>query len=431
MGAHDEPIADLARARVGTLVGDKWRLERVLGVGGMASVYAAVDDSGNHVAIKMLHPTRSALPGLKERFLREGFAANDVGHSGVVRAFEGGVADDGSVFLVMELVDGETLEAHWIRRGRRLAAGEVLYIADRVLDILESAHGIGVLHRDVKPENVMLTREGVVKLLDFGIARLQRGPLSRRGRPDLTMGTPAFMAPEQLHRATDEIDGRTDLWALGATMFLLLSGRHVHSAPSVQEQVAAAATRDAPSLREALPYAPTELIELVDRALAFQKEDRWQTPLAMREALRATAASMGELVDRWDIELPPACISSRPIPISIRPPDPFAFVDPRTPTLPTLDFATLGDGTLRSFREQRRMVALGFLLTGASLFAFGFRAQRLLSSASSVQAQQTIVRVEALSPSPTILPAPSASAADANTPRTPPAPEHDPRSSQR
>jgi serine/threonine protein kinase len=420
MAALDAPIADLARARVGSIVGGKWRLERVLGVGGMASVYAASDANGNHVAIKMLHPTRSTLPGLRERFLREGFAANDVGHPGIVRAFEGGVADDGSAFLVMDLVDGETLEAHWIRRGRRLSAGETLYIIDRVLDILEAAHNAGVLHRDVKPENVMLTREGVVRLLDFGIDRLQHGPLSRRGRRhDLTMGTPAFMAPEQLSMAPDEIDGRTDLWALGATMFLLLTGRHVHSAASLQEQVTAAATRDAPSLSEALPYAPPELVDLVDRALSFQKEARWQTPLAMREALRVTAASMGELVDKWDIELPPACISSRPMPIGIRPSDLGGSVDPGTPTLPTVDFNRSKGNGFRLLREQGRMVAFGFVLTSASLVAsVGFRFQRA-PTPSTIQAAQ---------PSPaahvdTLLPAASSSAPNVDNQRPPNSPD--------
>ncbi|MCU0685007.1 MAG: serine/threonine protein kinase [Polyangiaceae bacterium] len=364
----------------------------------MASVYAASDAKGNHVAIKMLHPVRSALPGLKEKFLREGYAANAVGHPGVVRALDEGVADDGSAFLVMELVDGETLEAHWIRRGRRLQAGEVLYIVDRVLDILEAAHGVGVLHRDVKPENVMLTRDGVVKLLDFGIANLPEPPRSRRDRTSLTgltMGTPAFMAPEQVRASSGEIDGRADLWALGATMFLLLSGKHVHVASSLQEQVTAAATRDAPSLRESMPFAAPSLIDLVDRALAFRLEERWQSTSAMRTALRKAASELGELVDKWDIELPPASISSRPIPLSLRPGDLSSVVDPRTPTLPT--FALLeASGNTFEFLQTKR----GRLVVGAFALSIGVTSLGLWSAKSpaSTPIGSPLRQTDALSP---------------------------------
>jgi eukaryotic-like serine/threonine-protein kinase len=384
MAANEASIADLVRSRVGRLVGEKWRLERVLGVGGMASVYAASDDKGNHVAIKMLHPVRSAMPGLVDRFLREGFVANSVAHPGIVRTLEGGVADDGSAFLVMELVDGETLEAHWIRRGRQLAAGQVLYLIDRVLDILRAAHAAGIVHRDVKPENVMMARDGTVKLLDFGMAPVYGSPASGRDRYDLTMGTPAFMAPEQT-RGDENVDGRADLWSLGATMFLLLTGRHVHGAVSLQEQVAASATRPAPSLRKYLPFASPELVELVDRSLAFHKEERWVDSSAMREALRATAFSVGELVDNWDIELPPACVSSRPL-TSIRPPGNVGFVDPRMPTLSTLEAANsaVGSGRFRALRDRRPMTVMAAALTCASAFlAFGLWVQR--PGASSTQ----------------------------------------------
>ncbi len=419
MGARDEPIADLARSRVGSFVGGKWRLERVLGVGGMASVYAASHANAhksNHVAVKMLHRSRSALPGLAERFLRDGFAANAVAHPGVVRALDGGVADDGSAFLVMELVDGETLEAHWIRRSRQLSAGEVLYIIDRVLDVLEAAHDAGVLHRDVKPENVMLTREGMIKLLDFGApAPPDVAPSSRRERPDLTMGTPAFMAPEQLRGPSAETDARADLWAVGATMFLLLTGRHVHSAPSLHEQVTAAATRDAPSLREPLPFTAPELIEFVDRALAFKKEERWQSAAAMREGLRKVASAMGELVDKWDIDVPPACVSSRPIPLSIRPSELSSVVDSRTPTLPTFALGPLRGWGLQFVYEQRRLLTMYALVGAALLTAIGFWAMTWQPLSNSSNGAQR--RVDALASQLPIRPIASASASAPPAPR--------------
>ena len=120
------------------------------------------------------------------------------------------VAEDGAVFLVMELLEGETLEARWRRRGgRRLDAGEVLAIADQLLDVLAAAHAKGIVHRDLKPENLFLTRDGAVKVLDFGIARLRdaaRAERQRRRRPAALMGTPAFMPPEQALGHWEEVD---------------------------------------------------------------------------------------------------------------------------------------------------------------------------------------------------------------------------------
>ena len=162
-----------AEARIGSVIKDKWRLDRLLGVGGMACVYAATHRNKKRAAVKVLHREFSTDTAIRERFLREGYLANSVGHRGVVTVDDDDVTEDGAAFIVMELLDGETLEQRWRRKGHRLPLEEVLAVADQVLDALAAAHDKGVVHRDLKPENLFLTRDGVVKLLDFGIGRLK------------------------------------------------------------------------------------------------------------------------------------------------------------------------------------------------------------------------------------------------------------------
>ena len=134
-------------------------LDKLLGVGGMAVVYRATHRNGNEVAIKMLHPELSFEPNIKERFLREGYAANKVKHAGAVTVFDDDVADDGAAFLVMELLEGETLQGRMERKGGKLPPAEVLALAEQLLGVLAAAHDKGIVHRDLKPENVFLNRD--------------------------------------------------------------------------------------------------------------------------------------------------------------------------------------------------------------------------------------------------------------------------------
>src|SRR6188768_1945630 len=218
-----------AESRIGSVVKNKWRLDRVIGVGGMACVYAATHRNKKRAAVKMLHHELSSDSAVRERFLREGYLANSVGHRGAVTVDDDDIAEDGTAYIVMELLDGETLEQRWRRKEQRLPLEEVLAVADQVLDTLAAAHEKGVVHRDLKPENLFLTRDGVVKLLDFGIGRLKElKGVSTTTLSGATMGTPAFMAPEQARGRWEEVDGQTDLWGLGATMFTLVAGEYVH-----------------------------------------------------------------------------------------------------------------------------------------------------------------------------------------------------------
>ena len=169
----EDPLVARARSRLGRMLRGKWRLDALLGVGGMAAVYAATHRNGSRAAVKVLHSELTINPQVRNRFLREGYVANAVGHEGAVRVIDDDSAEDGSMFLVTELLDGETLEQRRIRCGGRLSEDEVLCLAEPLLDVLIAAHAKGVVHRDLKPENVFVTRNGQVKVLDFGIARLR------------------------------------------------------------------------------------------------------------------------------------------------------------------------------------------------------------------------------------------------------------------
>jgi len=284
-----QPMSDLesfAQSRVGTTLRAKYRLDKLLGVGGMAAVYQATHRVGNHVALKVLHPHMSINADVRARFLREGYVANRVEHPGAVRVLDDDMADDGSVFLAMELLKGETLETLWERRGQKLPVREVAELAHQLLDVLAAAHDKGIIHRDIKPENLFLTDEGVLKVLDFGIARLADatapGGATQTGR---MLGSPAFMPPEQALGLQRKIDGQTDLWSAGATMFTLLSGHYVHDAETVEMLLVRAGSEPARSLATVAPELPPPIVAVVDGALAFDKRQRWASARAMQEVL--------------------------------------------------------------------------------------------------------------------------------------------------
>ncbi len=282
-----DPMLLRARGRVGVVLREKWRLDVLLGLGGMAAVFAATHRNGSRAAVKLLHAELSINPQAKTRFLREGYVANAVGHAGAVKVIDDDVAEDGSLFLVTELLDGETLEERRVRFGGQLDEDEVLSVADQLLDVLVAAHAKGIVHRDIKPENVFLTRDGQVKVLDFGIARLRElSTASTATRAGSTMGTPAFMPNEQARGLWDEVDARTDLWAVGATMYTLLTGHLVHEGRTTNEVLLGAMTKPAPQLRSVLVNVPVAVARVVDRALAYEKGGRWSDAATMQEAVR-------------------------------------------------------------------------------------------------------------------------------------------------
>jgi serine/threonine protein kinase len=253
----------------------------------MAVVYAATHRNKKRFAVKMLHPELSIRDDIRTRFLREGYVANSVEHPGAVAVLDDDVAEDGAAFLVMELLDGIGVEQLCEEHGNRLPARVVLALSYQLLDVLAAAHARSIVHRDIKPANVFLTREGKLKVLDFGIARLRDATSNHATNTGMLLGTPAFMAPEQALGQSSLIDGLTDVWAVGATMFSLLSGGIVHLGENPQQLMVQAATQPARSLATAIQSSP-RVVALVDRALAFDKARRWTSAAEMRDAVRDT-----------------------------------------------------------------------------------------------------------------------------------------------
>jgi serine/threonine-protein kinase len=286
--AIEDELTVAVRERVGTTLRGKYHLEAVLGVGGMAAVYRATNTAVRRpCAVKILHRDIAGNAEVRRRFVREGLVANTVGHRGVVDVLDGDVAEDGSAFLVMELLEGDSVESIAEAAGGRLSVGFVLAIASELLGVLAAAHGKGVVHRDIKPANLFITSDGFLKVLDFGIAKLRDGTSTQMTRTGMSMGTPAFMAPEQALGRTNDVGPRTDLWAVGATMFNLLSGRGLHVADSAQQLMIFVATRPPMSLGDAASYVPAPIVSVVDRALAFAADDRWPDAARMSAATAA------------------------------------------------------------------------------------------------------------------------------------------------
>jgi eukaryotic-like serine/threonine-protein kinase len=238
-----------AQARVGLTLRNKYTLERLLGFGGMGAVYAATHRNRKKFAIKMLHSSLSTNVEVRERFLREGRVANTVAHSGAVAVLDDDVAEDGSAFLVMELLEGTSVDDLWQQRGLSLRG--VLALAEQLLDVLDAAHGKGIVHRDLKPANMFITSDGVVKVLDFGIARLREPQLMAATKTGAAMGTPGFMAPEQALGEGDKLDGLADGRDLVSAAFraaaspgrkcAAAAGASCHAAGSVARQCEPAA----------------------------------------------------------------------------------------------------------------------------------------------------------------------------------------------
>lgn len=350
-------VIETAERRVGETIGGKWHLDRVIGVGGMAAVYEATHRNRNRVAIKLLHPALSLEEGTRHRFLREGYVANTIRHSGAVQVLDDDVTQDGHAFLVMELLRGESVEERLHRKGGALEMHEALSIMEQLLDVLEAAHDQNVVHRDIKPDNLFLTDDGKLKVLDFGIARLHQGN-QRATKVGSFMGTPAFCAQEQARGRWDEVDHRTDLYSVGATLFTCLTGTHVHEAETSSEQLALAIGATARSLADVMPHAPRELVELVDTALSYDKEDRFQSARAMRAAVQRVKAGL-PLTKKVSTPAPPpsGARTFGPMeldPESIRPAAPVSQLTSRRVLLGALVTLLLGMAIFVASRPESR-----------------------------------------------------------------------------
>jgi len=276
----------------------RYRLARVLGEGGMGRVYLAVHPTiGSRVAIKVLSEECSRNPELIERFFAEAKAVNLIRHENIVSVLDLAVLRDGRPFIIMEFIDGHTL-AHYVR-GAQASLGGVAQVMGEVLSGLDAAHRIGIIHRDLKPDNVIVTVEGHAKVLDFGIAKLApglRADLSPRTKTGALLGTPAYMAPEQIS-GSGQVDARTDIYAAGVVMYEAVTGAQPFGGETLFDMMRAHLEAAPIPPRQRRPDLPQAMEDVILQALAKRPEERFQSAGAMAQAL-AHAAS-GLTAEQW------------------------------------------------------------------------------------------------------------------------------------
>ncbi len=273
-----------------------YSLLREIGRGAMGRVYLAQDRrSGERIALKTLRLSREfegfALDEARVRFGREAEAARSLHHPDVVRVFEAG-EEDQVVYIAMECLRGQELSSH-THPGNLLPMAEVVDIGARVASALAHAHRQGVIHRDIKPSNVMYDApRRVVKVMDFGIARVVDGSRTRTG---LVLGSPLYMAPEQLMGRT--VDGRSDLYGLGVTLFQLLCGQLPLQGKSMPELIQAVTQKPAPDLRSLRPGLPPVLCDIVSLLLEKRPELRYRNGTEVAQDLHFVTRSLQSVQD--------------------------------------------------------------------------------------------------------------------------------------
>jgi len=266
-------------------LGDRFRLVREIGRGGGARVFLATTPSGEQVALKVLHP-ELLVTVAAERFLREVRLTGQLDHPNIARIIETGESD-WVVYYTMPYVEGPTLREA-LNRVRQLPIADAMQVAGQLLDALQHAHERGILHRDVKPENIIISH-GRVILVDFGIARaILASAHENLTRSGMALGTCTYMSPEQI-RGERALDQRTDIYSVGSLIFECLAGRppFQHKADTAVLQMVL--NEPAPPVRNFRPDTPPGLAEAVDRALHKEPADRWQSAAAMKAAMMSGA----------------------------------------------------------------------------------------------------------------------------------------------
>ena len=272
----------------------------------MATVYRARHRNGHRVAIKVLRSDLVVHRTVVERFLVEGYVANRVDHPAIVRVLDDGIADDGCPFLVMELLEGTSLDLH-VRRGKKerlppLSEEEAGSVVETLAEVLVEAEASGVIHRDIKPSNVFRTRDGAIKLLDFGIAFVADEPIAHATATGMAMGTPAFMAPEQARGRKELMGAWSDQFSAAATVLTLLAGRPLRGGGTYAEDFAMAMVQPFPRAATlGVPIGPA-LGAVLDRAVSLDVGARFPSATsflqAIRDARRTPALPLDELTLR-------------------------------------------------------------------------------------------------------------------------------------
>jgi serine/threonine-protein kinase len=290
----DDTLTDVA-ARFRDALHDRYALEREIGRGGMATVYLARDVKHKRlVALKVLHPELAAALG-SERFEREIEFAARLQHPHILTVLDSGEAA-GQLWFTMPYVEGESLRSR-LRRERQLPVEDAIRIATETARALDYAHRQGVMHRDIKPENILLTKDGDTLVADFGIARALAGSDERLTETGMSVGTPAYMSPEQAS-GDKAVDARTDIYSLGCVLFELLAGEPPYTGPSAQVIIMKRFTEPVPSVRKVRPSVPESVDQAIQRALAPMPADRFATSREFARALQpsVTAATTAPTV---------------------------------------------------------------------------------------------------------------------------------------
>jgi serine/threonine-protein kinase len=278
---------------IGTTVDRRYLLKREIARGGAGAVFEAEHlYTKRSVALKLLIPEQRSAAEPRARLLREALALSAARHPGVVSALDAGETEDGTPYLVLELLEGRSLEGILAVR-RRIGAPEVAWLGIALCEALASAHRRGIIHRDMKPSNVFVARDEqgqeVVKLFDFGVARFPTETNNKLTQEGALLGTPEYMAPEQL--LAREVDGRTDLYALGVTLYECLAGV-VPFEGNFGEVLLKVSTQPVPPLLNRVGELSSEFAAVVERAISREPDDRYPDAIAFAAALRRAAPSV-------------------------------------------------------------------------------------------------------------------------------------------
>ena len=377
---------------VGDLIADKYEVVGLLGTGGMGYVISARHtELGEMVALKFLRPEALAHAELVERFAREARAAAKIRSEHVANVFDVGTLSDGTPFIVMEYLAGKDLADHLHQEGALPISVAVEYIM-QACEALAAAHAHGIVHRDIKPENLFLTRQAqgmlTIKVLDFGISKIAL-PRGKRDlvRTQMALGSPVYMSPEQIRRS-DQVDARSDIWAVGCVLFELLTGVTAFDEPSLLELSAAILERDPVPLQTLRPDASPELEDVVLRCLNKNPDDRYQNvaelaaalyPFGPRRARISAERCYHMLKNAGIVQAEPALASAFPPPlIAGRVTTGSLGSTPRTTTPAALDIL-IDDAQLAAKPRSRLKVAM-FLGLGLATAAAAFVALRAPSA---------------------------------------------------
>lgn len=270
---------------VGTLVAGKLRIVRALGIGGMGTVYEVEHELTRHRrALKLLHAEFATNSQAVARFLREASAAGRIGSPHIVETFDAGLLDTGEPYLVMEMLDGRSLADLLEEHGRVTEQNAIDWVA-QACDGLQAAHDAGIIHRDIKPDNLFIQRSGRVKILDFGISKFDPSLTGEKQLTgDLTLGTPYYMAPEQTSN-TSSVDQRADVYALGIVLYECVTGRRPFEAETYPQLIVRIHLGDYAPASSIAPSAAL-LDGIIAKAMARKPEERFQTPAELAQALR-------------------------------------------------------------------------------------------------------------------------------------------------